>query len=85
MSNTLLKRLTKALDDRYEGMDPLDKDWTEQLAATALEQLAAELATTSHHVPVAELARWFMQESQGAVPLFPPALRPGHPPGGSGA
>jgi hypothetical protein len=85
MSNTLLKRLTKALDDRYEAMGPLGEDWMEQLAAAALEHLATELATTSHHVPVAELARWFMQESQGVVPLFPPALRHGPPPGGSSA
>jgi hypothetical protein len=86
MSNTLLKRLTKALDDRYEVMDPLDEDWMEQLAAAALEHLAAELASLAGDgVPVADLARWFMQESQGAVPLYPPAWRPGPPPGGSGA
>jgi hypothetical protein len=85
MSNTLLARLTEALDNRYEVIDPPDKDWMEKLAAAALEHLAAELATTSHGVPVAELARWFMQESQGAVPLFPPARRPGPPPGGSSA
>ncbi len=85
MSNTLLKRVTKALDDRYEVMGPLDDDWMEQLAAAALEHLAAELATTSHGVPVAELARWFMQESQGVVPLMPPAWRPGPPAGGSSA
>ena len=85
MKNTLLKRLTQALDDRYEVMDALGDGWIELLAAAALEHLAAELANTSHGVPVAELARWFMQESQGAVPLFSPAWPPGPPAGGSGA
>ena len=83
--NTLLARLTQALDDHYEAMDPLGDDWMEQLAAAALQHLAAELAATSHGVPVAELARWFMQESHGAVPLFSPAWRHGPPAGGSGA